>query len=139
MRGSQAWDKMMRQTIALVSLLVRDYDEAIAFYTQKVGFELLEDQDLGNGKRWVRLAPRGSAGSGLLLARAASSDQEQRIGDQTGGRVFLFLHTDDFARDYRDMQARGVTFIEQPRVEPYGTVIVFEDLYGNKWDLLQPK
>ncbi|MBN1886988.1 MAG: VOC family protein [Thermoflexales bacterium] len=129
----------MKQTIGYVSLLVRDYDEAIAFYTHKLHFTLVEDTDLGDGKRWVLVAPPGSSESRLLLARAASPDQEARIGNQTGGRVFLFLHTDDFWRDYQGMKARGVVFTEEPRLEPYGTVVVFEDLYGNKWDLLELK
>ena len=128
----------MTQTLVQITLVVRDYDEAIAFYTQKLGFHLLEDTDLGGGKRWVRVTPPGSP-CALLLARAANPRQEGAVGNQTGGRVFLFLHTDDFWRDYRAMQAAGVTFVEQPREEAYGTVVVFEDLYGNKWDLIQPK
>jgi catechol 2,3-dioxygenase-like lactoylglutathione lyase family enzyme len=129
----------MKQTLAQIALLVRDYDEAIAYYTQSLGFQLLEDSDLGDGKRWVRIAPPGSEESGLLLARAATPEQQQYIGDQSGGRVFLFLHTDDFWRDYQVMKTRGVTFVEEPRREPFGTVVVFEDLYGNKWDLIEPK
>jgi catechol 2,3-dioxygenase-like lactoylglutathione lyase family enzyme len=129
----------MNRTIASISLLVRDYDEAIAFYTQSLGFSLLEDTDVGEGKRWVRVAPRGSNETSLLLAKAVTPEQESRIGDQTGGRVFLFLHTDDFWRDYNAMKARRVKFNEEPRMEPYGTVVVFEDLYGNKWDLLELK
>ena len=129
----------MPQSIGYVALLVRDYDEAIAFYTQALGFRLVEDTDLGNGKRWVLVAPPGSDGTRLLLARAVTPEQSSRIGNQTGGRVFLFLHTDDFWRDYRDMTERGVKFIEKPREESYGTVAQFEDLYGNKWDLLQLK
>lgn len=128
----------MTQTLVQITLVVRDYDEAIAFYTGKLGFRLLEDTDLGGGKRWVRVTPPGSP-CALLLARAANPRQEAAVGNQTGGRVFLFLHTDDFWRDYRAMQAAGVTFVEQPREEAYGTVVVFEDLYGNKWDLIQPK
>ena len=127
----------MPQTIGYVALLVRDYDEAIAFYTGTLGFTLVEDSDLGAGKRWVLVAPPGARETRLLLARAATPAQAARVGDQTGGRVFLFLHTDDFWRDYRALQARGVTFIEEPRRESYGTVVVFEDLYGNKWDLLE--
>lgn len=127
----------MAQTIGYVALLVREYDEAIAFYTAKLGFEVVEDKPLTPGKRWVLIAPRGRTSSCLLLARAATPEQQARIGDQTGGRVFLFLHTDDFARDYQDMKARGVQFLESPREESYGTVAVFTDLYGNKWDLLQ--
>lgn len=128
----------MTQTLVQITLVVRDYDEAIAFYTGKLGFRLLEDTDLGGGKRWVRVTPPGSS-CALLLARAANPRQEAAVGNQTGGRVFLFLHTDDFWRDYRAMQAAGVNFVEQPREEAYGTVVVFEDLYGNKWDLIQPK
>ncbi|PWB74535.1 MAG: extradiol dioxygenase [Anaerolineales bacterium] len=129
----------MNQTIGAISLLVRDYDEAISFYTNKLGFILVEDTDLGGGKRWVTVAPPGSGGTRLLLAKAASPEQESRIGNQTGGRVFLFLHTDDFRRDHEAMQANGVRFLEEPRHESYGTVVVFEDLYGNKWDLLEAK
>jgi lactoylglutathione lyase len=127
----------MRQKLGYVSLLVRDYDEAIEFFTRTLRFDLLEDTQLGEGKRWVRVAPLKSSETCLLLAKAASPDQLARVGDQTGGRVFLFLHTDDFWRDYNDMVARGVTFQETPRDEPYGIVAVFEDLYGNRWDLLQ--
>ncbi len=127
----------MPQKIGFIALLVRDYDEAIAWFTRQLQFELVEDTDLGSGKRWVLVAPPHSAGSCLLLARAASPEQLRRVGDQTGGRVFLFLHTDDFWRDYRAMQSRGVTFCEEPRRESYGTVAVFKDLYGNKWDLLE--
>ncbi len=123
--------------IANVALLVRDYDEAIAFYTQMLGFELVEDTNLGGGKRWVQVAPKQSAGTALLLAKASNEKQQCAVGDQAGGRVWLFLHTDDFWRDYRAMQTAGVNFCETPREEPYATVVVFEDLYGNKWDLLQ--
>jgi catechol 2,3-dioxygenase-like lactoylglutathione lyase family enzyme len=130
----------MNQKLAYLSLLVRDYDEAIAYYTGALGFDLLEDTDMGGGKRWVRVAPHGSGpGSGLLLAKAVNAEQSGRIGNQTGGRVFLFLHTDDFERDYERMKANGVKFLEQPRHEVYGTVVVFEDLYGNKWDFIEPK
>lgn len=129
----------MKQKIGSLALLVRDYDEAIAFYTQKLGFQLLEDTDLGGGKRWVLVAPPGSTETSLLLAQAASPEQENAIGNQSGGRVFLFLHTDDFWRDYNAMKASGIRFLEEPRTEPYGTVVVFEDLYGNKWDLIQMK
>ena len=125
------------QHIGYVSLLVRDYDEAIAYFIGQLGFELVEDTDLGNGKRWVLIAPPGSAETRILLAKAATADQTQHIGDQTGGRVFLFLHTDDFWRDYEAYRLNGVLFREEPRVEPYGIVAVFEDLYGNRWDLLQ--
>ena len=127
----------MSQKIGYVALVVRDYDEAIAYYTGTLGFNLVEDTDLGNGKRWVLVAPPGSTGTAILLARAASAHQETRIGDQTGGRVFLFLHTDDFWRDYRELTSRSVNFTEEPRREPYGTVVIFEDLYGNRWDLIQ--
>lgn len=129
----------MRQHIGAIALVVDDYDEAIGFYTGKLDFELIEDTPLGPGKRWVMLAPPGSAETRLLLAKAADPAQSARIGDQTGGRVFLFLHTDDFWRDYRKMQSRGVGFCEAPREEPYGTVVVFKDLYGNKWDLVERK
>ena len=127
----------MAQHIGRVALVVSDYDEAIAFYSGALGFDLIEDTDLGSGKRWVLVRPPGEGGTCLLLARAANPEQAARVGDQTGGRVFLFLHTDDFWRDYKLMQAGGVRFLEEPRQEPYGTVVVFEDLYGNKWDLLE--
>lgn len=126
----------MKQTLSLVSLLVDDYDTAIAHYTGALGFELLEDTDRGGGKRWVRVAPRGG-GTGLLLAKAGDEAQRARIGDQHGGRVGFFLQTDDFWRDYRAMQASGVEFLETPRQETYATVAVFRDHYGNRWDLLQ--
>lgn len=129
----------MAQTLATVSLVVRDYDEAIAFFTGSLGFELAEDVPLGGGKRWVRVAPPGGDGASVLLARAATPEQAARVGDQTGGRVFLFLRTDDFRADYRAMQSRGVRFVEGPREAPYGTVAVFLDLYGNRWDLVQPR
>jgi catechol 2,3-dioxygenase-like lactoylglutathione lyase family enzyme len=132
-------ETIMRQKLGCVALVVRDYDEALAFYTQQLGFRLIEDTNLGDGKRWVLLRPPGSSGTDLLLAKAVNPEQASRIGNQTGGRVFLFLHTDDFWRDYREMSARGVKFREAPRVEAYGTVAVFEDLYGNQWDLLQLK
>jgi catechol 2,3-dioxygenase-like lactoylglutathione lyase family enzyme len=127
----------MPQHIGYVALLVRDYDEAIAWFTGKLGFALAEDTDLGEGKRWVLVAPPGSAETCLLLAKAASASQLESVGNQAGGRVFLFLHTDDFRRDYEAYRARGVLFRREPRKEPYGTVAVFEDLYGNFWDLLQ--
>ena len=129
----------MTQRIAHLALLVREYDEAIAFFTEALGFRLVEDTPLGAGKRWVVVAPPGAAvdGASLLLARAATPEQQRRVGDQTGGRVFLFLHTDDLWRDYHAMRARGVRFTEEPRREEYGTVVVFLDLYGNKWDLVQ--
>ncbi|WP_251372481.1 VOC family protein [Rheinheimera oceanensis] len=123
--------------ISNVALLVTDYDEAIAFYTRKLGFDLLEDTNLGAGKRWVQVAPKNSGGTALLLAKASNEKQLSAVGDQAGGRVWLFLQTDDFWRDYHAMQAAGVVFHETPRQEPYATVVVFEDLYGNKWDLLQ--
>ncbi|WP_374469024.1 VOC family protein [Phenylobacterium sp.] len=126
----------MPQRLSLAALLVRDYDEAIAFYVGKVGFDLVEDTDMGGGKRWVVVRPPGSDAA-LLLARA-SGDQARAVGDQAGGRVFLFLETDDFDRDHARMAAAGVRFLEAPRREPYGTVAVFEDLYGTKWDLIQP-
>jgi catechol 2,3-dioxygenase-like lactoylglutathione lyase family enzyme len=126
-----------RPFIAHVTYLVRDYDEAIAWFTRMLAFRLLEDTDLGAGKRWVLVGP--NAGVQLLLARAATPEQVACIGQQGGGRVFLFLHTDDFARDYAAFIGRGVYFLEAPRCEPYGTVAVFEDLYGNRWDLLEPK
>lgn len=119
-------------------MLVADYDEAIAFYTQKLGFTLLEDTPLSPTKRWVVVAPPGSEGCKLLLAKAADEAQQSRVGNQTGGRVFLFLYTDDLERDYQQLLAHGVTIVRPPRVESYGTVAVFADLYGNQWDLLQP-
>ena len=124
--------------IAHIALVVRDYDEAIAWYTRMLGFDLAEDTDLGGGKRWVLVAPTGG-GVQLLLAKAAGAEQESRIGNQTGGRVFLFLETDDFARDYEAFRARGVTFVRDPVAETYGTVAVFEDLCGNRWDLIERK
>ena len=127
----------MAQTLAHIALVVRDYDEAIDYYTRVMGFELLEDSPRGPGKRWVLVAPPGNRGSSLLLAKAANAEQQSRIGNQTGGRVFLFLYTDDFWRDYAAYRAKGVQFREKPRVEPYGIVAVFDDLYGNRWDLLQ--
>ena len=128
----------MTQTLAAIALLVPDYDEAIAYFTDVMGFELLEDSPREPGKRWVRVAPPGSTGTCLLLARASTDAQRARIGDQTGGRVGLFLHTDDFMRDHRMLTERGVRFREAPRCESYGTVAVFEDRYGNAWDLIQP-
>ncbi|WP_342316073.1 VOC family protein [Lysobacter sp. FW306-1B-D06B] len=128
----------MKRFVATVTLVVDDYDEAIAFYTGALRFELLDDIDLGGGKRWVRVAPSG-AESALLLAQADGAEQRASVGNQTGGRVGFFLHTDDFARDHASMLAHGVRFLESPRHEPYGTVAVFEDLYGNRWDLLEPK
>ncbi|MDQ3715047.1 MAG: VOC family protein [Actinomycetota bacterium] len=128
----------MSRRLAAVALVVRDYDEALAYYCGVLGFELVEDTEVGAGKRWVLVTPSAQVGSRLLLAQANGPDQQARIGDQTGGRVFLFLHTDDFAADHARYVAAGVTFIERPRQEPYGTVAVFEDLYGNRWDLVEP-
>lgn len=130
----------MTQRIALASLVVRDYDEAIAFFVGVLGFTLVEDTYIEEqDKRWVVVAPPGGTGACLLLARAANAEQAARVGDQTGGRVFLFLHTDDFRRDYESYRAKGVVFVREPKEEPYGTVAVFRDLYGNLWDLLEPK
>ncbi len=128
-----------RQHLGCIALVVRDYDEAKAYYTGVLGFAAVEDTDLGDGKRWLLVAPPGAHETRILLAKAATPEQAARIGDQTGGRVFLFLHTDDFWRDFRALSARGVKFREEPRREKYGTVAVFEDLYGNLWDLLQPQ
>lgn len=128
----------MKQSILHLALVVRDYDEAIAFYTQKLHFTLVEDTyQPAQDKRWVVVAPPGSSETTLLLARAATPKQEAFIGNQAGGRVFLFLQTDDFWRDYREMVSLGIRFIREPKVEEYGTVAVFEDLYGNLWDLIQ--
>ena len=127
----------MNQSIAHVALLVRDYDEAMGYFTEKLGFILLEDTPQQEGKRWVRVAPPGAQRTSLLLAQAAGPEQVAVIGRQGGGRVFLFLETDDFRRDFEAMRSRGVSFLETPRTEPYGTVAVFEDLYGNRWDLIQ--
>ena len=128
----------MAQHIAQLAVTVRDYDEALAFYVGKLGFECLEDTDLGAGKRWVRVRPAGSDGAGILLARAVTEAQAASVGHQAGGRVFLFLETDDFWRDYEAFRARGVTFVRAPSEESYGTVAVFEDLYGNRFDLIEP-
>ena len=130
----------MIQSLAHVALVVRDYDEAIAWFTDKLGFALLADDDQAEqDKRWVLVAPPGSTGTSLLLARAATPEQAEFVGNQAGGRVFLFLETDDFARDHQAMLAKGVDFREVPRFEPYGTVAVFADLHGNLWDLIEPK
>ncbi|MFD6418714.1 VOC family protein [Streptomyces sp. NPDC060194] len=131
---------MPQRHLALTTLVVRDYDEAIAFFTDAVGFELAEDTDRGNGTRWVvvRPTPDGPHGPGLLLARAKNDDERAAVGNQTGGRVAFFLHTDDFAADHARMLDAGVHFLEEPRHEPYGSVAVFEDVCGNRWDLLQP-
>jgi catechol 2,3-dioxygenase-like lactoylglutathione lyase family enzyme len=131
-------EERMPRSIAALALVVRDYDEAIEFFTRALRFELVEDTPVADGKRWVVVAPPGPTGASLLLARAATPEQENRIGSQTGGRVFLFLHTSDFWGDYNHMKSNGVRFTEEPRHEPYGLVVVFLDLYGNKWDLVQP-
>jgi catechol 2,3-dioxygenase-like lactoylglutathione lyase family enzyme len=130
----------MKQFIGLTALVVRDYDEALAFYVGKLGFALVEDLDVPEQKkRWVVVAPPGAGDTRLLLARAVGPEQAARIGNQTGGRVFLFLYTDDFWRDYRAFQSKGVIFVRDPKEESYGTVAVFRDLYGNLWDLVQPR
>ena len=126
----------MSRVLGAVALVVRDYDEAIAYFTERLGFQLIADTDLGGGKRWVQVAP-GTDGPALVLARAATDEQVSRVGNQTGGRVFLFLATDDFSRDYDEMKTRGIRFLEEPRREEYGTVAIFADLYGNRWDLVQ--
>ncbi len=129
----------MKQALVNISLLVRDYDEAIAFYTQKLHFELIEDTPLSPEKRWVLVAPPGGAGGcRLLLAKASKEAQVAQIGFQTGGRVFLFLHTDDLDRDYQNLLAQGIQIVREPSTEEYGKVLVFADLYGNLWDLIQP-
>ena len=128
----------MTQQLGLITVLVEDYDEAIAFFAGKLGFTVREDMALAPGKRWVVVAPQNSA-TGLLLAKAANERQTEAVGNQSGGRVFLFLETDDFARDHAAYLERGVRFIEAPRSEAYGTVAVFEDLYGNRWDLIGRK
>jgi catechol 2,3-dioxygenase-like lactoylglutathione lyase family enzyme len=134
---------MARQSIGLIALLVRDYDETLNFYVGRLGFKVVEDTYIpAQDKRWVVIAPAGSSGSGgsgLVLARAVDPEQASRIGNQTGGRIFLFLYTDDFWRDYAAYKARDVVFVRDPKEETYGTVAVFKDLYGNQWDLLQPK
>jgi len=128
----------MIQRLVHVSLLVDDYDKAIAFYTQKLNFKLVEDKVLSESKRWVIISPPGSEGCCLLLAKAANEEQSSRIGNQAGGRVFLFLQTDDFKRDFKNLQSKGVSIIRGPVIEDYGTVAVFADLYGNLWDLIGP-
>lgn len=129
----------MTQSLSMVALVVREYDEAIAYFVGTLGFELIEDNEVpAQAKRWVVVCPPGSA-TRILLARAANDEQRQRIGNQTGGRVFMFLYTDDFERDHAAYRARGVTFVRGPRSETYGTVAVFADLYGNLWDLVQPR
>jgi catechol 2,3-dioxygenase-like lactoylglutathione lyase family enzyme len=127
----------MKQHIAHIAMVVDDYDEAIRFYTEKLNFDLIEDTSISETKRWVLVRPKGGECC-LLLAKAAGDEQKNRIGNQTGGRVFLFLYTDDFWRDYNDLLAKGVNFAREPKEESYGIVAVFEDLYGNLWDLLQP-
>jgi catechol 2,3-dioxygenase-like lactoylglutathione lyase family enzyme len=130
----------MTQSIGLTALVVRDYEEALSFYVGKLGFRLVEDREVPEQKkRWVVVEPQGSRGCRLLLARAVAPEQVSRIGNQTGGRVFLFLYTDDFWRDYRAYKGKGIVFVREPKEENYGTVAVFEDLYGNLWDLVQPK
>jgi catechol 2,3-dioxygenase-like lactoylglutathione lyase family enzyme len=129
----------MNQQLVTLALVVPDYDEAIAYYSKVLGFTLLEDEPRGPGKRWVRVKPPGVGGASLLLAKAATPEQHAAIGNQTGGRVFLFLHTDNFQRDYDRYRQAGVAFTEEPRHESYGTVAVFRDLYGNKWDLIEAR
>ena len=138
MKGTQ--ESNMRQSIVHVALVVRDYDEAIEFYTKKLNFRLVEDTyQPEQDKRWVVVAPPGSEGASLLLARASTAEQQAFVGNQAGGRVFLFLNSDDFWRDYTRMTALGIEFVREPKTEPYGTVAVFKDLYGNLWDLLELK
>ena len=130
----------IKQSLGMVSLVVRDYDEALEFFVGKLGFQLVEDSPVPEQrKRWVVIAPPGAKESRLLLARASTPEQASRIGAQTGGRVFLFLYTDDFSRDFNRYKAQGVVFVREPKNEPYGTVAVFKDLYGNLWDLFEPK
>src|SRR6266850_8559428 len=129
----------MKQTLGHIALVVRDYDEALEFFTRTLNFKVIEDTRQSETKRWVLVAPPGSNGTQLLLAQAAKPEQASRIGNQTGGRVFLFLHTDDFWRDYKAFNAHGVKFVREPKEETYGTVAVFEDIYGNLWDLIQRK
>jgi catechol 2,3-dioxygenase-like lactoylglutathione lyase family enzyme len=129
----------MKQHLALIALVVRDYDEAITWYTEKLSFKLIEDSPLTETKRWVVVRPSGSDGCSILLAKAANEEQQTRVGNQTGGRVFLFLYTDNFQRDYKELSAKGVEFVRSPVQEIYGTVAVFKDLYGNLWDLIEPK
>ncbi len=129
----------MTRKIGALTLVVKDYDEAISFYVKKLGFIRIEDTKLSDTKRWVLIAPSEDSETQILLARADGKNQEETIGNQTGGRVFLFLYTNDFWKDYNLIKDKGVTFLEEPRLEVYGTVAVFEDLYGNKWDLIEPK
>lgn len=128
----------MKQRLAQLALVVRDYDEAIAFYTKKLHFQLIEDTRLSETKRWVVIRPPGSDGAGVLLAKGVGEEQISRIGNQTGGRVFLFLYTDDFDRDFENLEAQDITIVRPPSVEVYGKVAVFADLYGNLWDLIEP-
>ena len=138
MSGTDSRPTAAKRAISQIALVVRDYDEAIQFYVDVLGFTLVDDTVIqAQDKRWVVVAPPGSIGSRLLLARAANDEQASRIGNQTGGRVFLFLHTDDFWRDFHAYKSRGVIFVREPKTESYGTVAVFEDLYGNLWDLVQ--
>ena len=129
----------MNQRLVQIAIVVNDYDEAIQFYTEKLNFTLIEDTILSETKRWVVVKPAGEGGCNILLAKAANEEQKSRIGNQTGGRVFLFLHTDNFKRDYENMLANDIEFVRAPAEEVYGTVAVFKDLYGNLWDLIEPK
>ncbi len=129
----------MQQQLVHIAIVVNDYDEAIQFYTTKLNFTLVEDTVLSETKRWVLIAPPGSTGCRLLLAKAANEEQQTRVGNQTGGRVFLFLHTDNFQRDYKNMVANGISFVREPVEEEWGTVAVFKDLYGNLWDFIEPR
>lgn len=129
----------MKQQIVHIALVVNDYDEAIQFYTTKLNFSVVEDTTLSETKRWVLISPPGSSGCHLLLAKAANEEQHSRVGNQTGGRVFLFLHTDNFRRDYEQMIANGISFVRDPVQEDWGTVAVFKDLYGNLWDFIEPR
>ena len=128
----------MKQHLAHIALVVNEYDQAIKYYTEKLHFELIEDTQLSESKRWVLIAPKGSAGCRLLLARAANEEQKSRVGNQTGGRVFLFLYTDNFERDYKNLLSQKIKIVREPQKEIYGTVAVFEDLFGNLWDLIEP-
>lgn len=129
----------MDQHIAHIALVVKDYEEAINFYCNQLGFELIEDTVMSATKRWVMVKPKGAGNCSLLLAKAVGEEQESRIGNQTGGRVFLFLYTDDFWRDYNNYTSKGIAFVREPKEETYGTVAVFKDLYGNMWDLIESK
>ena len=127
----------MKQQIGSVTFLVKDYDEAIEYFVNKLQFDLIEDSQLNETKRWVVVSPKGSIGTSLLLAKATTEEQERSVGNQTGGRVAFFLHTDNFNRDYERMMSKGVNFLESPREEKFGRVVIFQDLYGNKWDFIQ--